>query len=598
MSTPVGRLGRTRSFFTFTNLLVALTVVIVALVIVPLGLMAINSFWSESLLATPGHLTLINYQKFLTNPRTPSLLWQTLVMIVGSSLLAIIIGTALAWIVARTEVPGRSFLLWMPAAPLLLSGLLRDTAWVQLYSPETGIVNRFLIDTFGLESAPLDCFTMLGVILSGAFSLYPLAYVTLLGPLSSMNRSLEEASRASGAKWHYTLRRVTIPLAWPALLSTLILTAIITARSFETPVILGLPGGISVFTSSIYRSMITSGDYALSAAQSMVYLVGICVLLVWYRRSTRAVDRFVLTDSRGQSGRIPLGRWKWVIAAIGPVIFLITFVQPLAATVYTSLIPFYSVTSGAQSYSLDNYRTALTFPGTISAIRDSLLLAVLTAVICVAAALVLSLLAFKTKLRGRRIGEFIGTLPFALPPVVFSVAVLVTFVSLPILSSLYQTLALVIVTLLVVFLPIALRIVSPAVIAVDSRLLEAAASCGARPFRTLRTISLPLLVPPLAGATGLLLMLSFTELSAIALTVPPGITLLPLQIFNMWDAGMRGPVTALNVVTLLILLLLVVIARVFVWVLKKWTNHRRTRSAAVVGAVVADERVLLTVTSK
>jgi iron(III) transport system permease protein len=159
---------------------------------------------------------------------------------------------------------------------------------------------------------------------------------------------------------------------------------------------------------------------------------------------------------------------------------------------------------------------------------------------------------FKTRLPGRRYAELVGTVPLAFPPLIFSVALLIAFLSIPGLQRFYRTPVLLLIGLVIVFLPFSLRVVSGSVIAINDQLLEASRASGAGTLRTVRSILTPILTPALASAVGIVFILSFRELGAVALVVPPGEGLMMTQTFNLWFAGNYGAVHALNVLSFLI----------------------------------------------
>jgi iron(III) transport system permease protein len=542
-----------RGLLAARSVFVAASVVIVAVVVAPVLVVAAGSFWSAPFIRLPGNLTLQNYVKFLTDPETLPLVWTTVRMTFAASTIAVVVGGFLAWIIGRTDVPFRRVLTWLPVTPLLLSGLLRDTSWVALYSPRTGLVNQALMDVFNLQQAPLDIFTFGGVVVTMGLTLAPLPYLILLAPLTSIDPSLEEASRASGASTIRTLFRITAPMLLPALLSGLTVTAIIVATAFETPVIIGRPGGVRVFMSQIYSTM-TSNDFSLASAQSMIALALIAILLWWYLRATKSEARFaVLGGKASQATRFQTGRWRWVLFGVVVLYFLVCFVQLFAVAVFLSLVPYFTTTeSGIPPMSLNHYREAFDYPGTTDAILNSLLVAGQAAILAVTSAFILAFISLKTRIRGRRYAELIGTTPLAFPPLVFSVAVLLTFLSIPGLQSFYDTSVLMLIALLVVFLPYSVRVMSSALISINDELLEASAASGAGMWGTIRRVLAPLLGPAFLNAAAIVFVLAFRELGAIALVVPPGKNLLTAHIFGLWNSGVYGSVYALNVVSFLI----------------------------------------------
>jgi iron(III) transport system permease protein len=146
-----------------------------------------------------------------------------------------------------------------------------------------------------------------------------------------------------------------------------------------------------------------------------------------------------------------------------------------------------------------------------------------------------------------------------MPPLVFSVALLMTILSIPGVLSLYNTVSLLVIAEVVVFLPYALRIVGSSIVSVSDELFEASATSGAGMFRTLRSIVAPIVGPSLINAGAIAFILSLRELGAVILIVPLNFSLMPNQIFSIWETGDFGEVNAFNVISILAMLIVLLI---------------------------------------
>jgi iron(III) transport system permease protein len=595
-------MGLTRPVARFGVLLVLGAVM--AVIVVPTLVVAVGSVWSAPFINQPGHLTLDNYAQVLTSNRALQAGWSTIQMTLGASAVALTLGGFQAWVIARTNVPFKAVLRWIPVAPLLLSALVANTGFIALYSAQTGIFNAVVMSLFGLENAPVDIYSMPGLILSLGSHLAPISYLVLLAPLMSMGRSLDEASRASGARSFRTLRSVTFPLLRPALLSSFTLTAILASHAFETPLMIGLPVRITTYVSEIYLSITASVSYSQASAQAMVYLLLIGLLLWWNRRVTRVEARFALIAGKDHAAGVKeydFGRYVLVAAIL--LINFFSFFSLLGANVFKSLLPYFRLNSPLPPFTLDNYREALASPNVIEALRNSFLLAGIVSLIAVIVATFLAVLAYKTKSRGRRLAEEVGTLPVAFPPLVFSMAMLITILNLPFLSSLYNSVALLVLVLVVVYLPFALRVMSSAVISIDDSLLEASASSGSTQWRTIRSIALPLMATALVGGMALVFIFSFRELGAIALITPPSTHLLPTLIYGKYQVGQLQQVYALNTMTFVVTVLaFVVLSACYRAIARRVSGARQasatgemTTPSGLVGVLGTSERSQLAV---
>jgi iron(III) transport system permease protein len=560
-------------------------VAVCTVIIAPILVTLVSSFWSANFIQLPGHWSLANYLKVLTSPNSWSKLRDTLVFTAGSTTVSMVLGTTLAIIVTRTNVPFRRALQALPLIVMFLPGLLKDVAWIQLYSPNTGLVNK-VFEVIGFDNPPFNIFSLIGMVLSNGICGAAVPYIVLLGPLGSMDLSLEEASRSSGARHSQTIRLVTLPVLRPALISSVALTSVMVASSFETPVLIGYPAGINTYMSELYNSVAGAGtpNYSLASAQAMVYLVLTSVLLIWYVRSTRMEARFALLGGRGQSAnRIDFGKWRWALAGFVIVYFIIAAGQLVVVTILTSLVPFYTATEGNpfKSIGLRNYEEALSTPSTLSALGNSVQLALIVSIVTVILGIALSFVALKTRMRGRRVVEVIATMPIGLPPVVFSAALLITVLSIPGFVSLYGTIVPLVIACVVVNLPFAIRVLTGAVIAIQNQLLEASAASGAGTLRTVGRILVPLLLPAAGNAALLVFVNSLLQLGAVVFLITPSFNLLPTTIFSLWGTGNFGLVNALNVVSVMVpvaLLAAAAVLRVLIRLTTRGVNGR-ARSA-------------------
>ncbi len=533
-----------------------LTVLVIGVILAPIVTVVYSSLWSAPFVQLPGHFTLANFAEILSTPRNLDLLVNTAIYTAGAALLAVFLGASLAWVITRLRVPFVRVLGVLPIMPLFLPALLKDTSWIQLFSPTTGLVNLGLNHVFGWEESLFNVFSMGGMVVNAGLSLAPIAYLMVLGPLRSMDRALEEASFASGAGHWRTMTRVTMPAVKPAIISAFALICIIVACSFETPIIIGLPGGISTFMSAIYRSMSggQSPNFAMASAQAVVYLVLTGALLVWYLRATRKEGKYALIANRGSSSdRIDVGGWRFVLAAYVVVYWFVSFAALMVMAVLVSLVPFYTVTgeNPFRNFGLENYRRIFA-DGAADAIWGSVWLAAVVAVVAVACAVLLAMVSLRTTWRFRKVADAVGTFPIGIPPLVFSVALLITVLSVPGLRLFYNSWVPMVIASVVALLPFALRVVSSGLIAVPAAMEEASASCGASPTRTLFTVTLPLLGPALTGAALLVFVYSLRELAAVALLVRPGTALIPTQIFQYLQIGQFNLANTLNVVSILV----------------------------------------------
>jgi iron(III) transport system permease protein len=537
-----------------TLVVAGLAVTLPIVILVALGFNTSVSIWSWS-------LTLDNYAKLLSDPIIWSALWNTVVFTVGGAVTAVALGTLLAWGVTSVNTPGRSVLRILPVLSLILPPLVKDPAWILFFSPRTGLVNLALHNLFGTTWV-FNVFSMAGMISVAGIFTAPIAYIIMLQPFDSIDRSFLDASRMSGARLSTSVRKVIIPMILPALLSATTYVVIVLSSSFETPIIVGLPAHIPTFMSLIY-DVVSSASQGLNiaAAQGSLYLILTITMVGGYIMATRNERRFVSITGRGHEHMVlELRGWRWVLAAILLLYAILAFIGPLVITVVVAFLPFYSATGGNPfvNFTLKNFVEVFSTPGVAGAIKTSTFIGFFVAGGTVIVAGLLSYVSLKTRYRFRRAADAISMAPIAVPHLVYSLGMLVTVLATPGLAYFaYGTLGLMIFAEIIIFLPLAVRLLSSALIHLPDELIEAAVVSGSSPQRTLRTVVVPIMLPAILYAFSVVFILAFRELGSVVLLVAQNTVIVPYQSLTFWISGGYPMLSALNIVALMVPLILV-----------------------------------------
>jgi len=509
-----------------------------------------------------GDLSFANYSALLHDSGTRTALLNTVIFTAGGAMLAVLLGTVMAWAVTSVRIPARGLFRILPICVLILPPLVKDPAWVILFSPKTGLVNMMLHDVFGIQHSVFNVFSMYGMItVVGVFSA-PMAYIIMLTPLEGIDRSFIDASRMSGSPLHKTLFKVVLPMIRPALLSAVTLLVIVIASAFETPVIIGTPGGISTFMSQVYQLMNSPlSSQNIAAAQGTLYVLLTGIMVVLYLMATRNERRFVAISGRGHIHDLIETRWvRYLMGAFVAIYSLFGFIGPLVVTIMTSLVPFYSAVNGNPFHRLtfSNYEQVFTTRDVFDGIVTSTIVGAVVSIGVVLAAGLLAFVTLKSRSRFRRVCEVIAMAPIAVPALVYSVGLLLTVLSIPGLAAIaYGTKALMVVAEVIVFLPITMRVLSSALIQVQDELLEASTLSGAGVGRTIRSILVPILKPAILYAASVVFVFSYRELGAIIFLVPNNTSVVPNVSFTFYISGGYPMLSALNIVALVIPLLMV-----------------------------------------
>ncbi len=379
-----------------------------------------GSFRSKPLGVPSAEFTLAHYLQAYTDPLTYQLLFNSFVFAAGSSILATALAAALAWISIRTNAPFKKFFELTAIVPNIFPPVMLAVAWTVLLSPRTGLINRLLMELFSLDNAPLNIYSLWGMIFVEALITTPLAFLIVSASLYSMDPSLEESARVAGSNNLQIAWRITFPIIRPALLAAVMLNFVRAIESFDTPAIIALPARIEVFTTKIYREAVGAfpPNQNLAAAYGVSLLLITMLFVVFYRYLTKQGERYVTVTGRGyRPTTIDLGKWRYLAAGVAGLILVLIVVLPFLVLLYVSFIAYVHV-PGAKTWELltfDNYRGNFTDARTYRALQNSVFLAVGGATLCMLLAALTAWVTTKTKVAGRGIIEGLTFIPWAFP---------------------------------------------------------------------------------------------------------------------------------------------------------------------------------------
>jgi iron(III) transport system permease protein len=561
MHPPVpGRL-RWRRLFRADVLVVLVVVVVVGyMALVPLGYLVRGAFFDH------GHLTLGAFRDAYAAVGLGTMTVNSLRFAFGSTALAVVLGTALAFLVVRTDLPLRRLTFVLGVVPLIVPGLLYTIAWMLLAGPRAGALNELPVP------GHLNVFSMGGMMFVEGLHLAPLVFLLMAAAFRSMDPSLEESAIMSGARPLTVFFRITLPLMRPALYAAILVMVVRSLEAFEVPVLLGIPSGIWVFTSRIWRALDTfpirlgqAGAYALS----LVVLTSIGVAL--YSRLTRRVKRYETVTARGfRPRRIPLGRWRLPATALVLGYMAVAVALPVLILLYASLQPIYSVPSvhRLSHTTLANYQSVLSDADALHATGNSLLLGVGTATAVMLAMAVVSWVIVRTRLPGRWLIDSLASLPLVIPGLVVGLALLVVYLELPL--PVYGTLWILFLAYFTRFMPYGMRYATASMRQLSGELESAARTSGASWWQTFRRVILPLVLPGLLAGWIYVLIVSVRELSSSVVLASPGTQVLAVQLFQEYQDGKFSELAALGILMMLMLVVMVALAyrlgaRVGVW---------------------------------
>jgi iron(III) transport system permease protein len=531
-----------------------------AAIITPVVIVLLRSITTGKLGAEMG-VTAENYLRVLFDPDIFSMLNNSILYAAGSAALGTGLGALLAWIVARTNTPGKTLVELLPLYPILMPPIMKNIAWILLLAPKSGILNSMLQQFVGIEQPVFNAFSMAGMIWTFGLACVPLGYLFLLPVFLSFDPSLEESAYIAGSKPVHTMLHITFPLAIPAFLSAFVLNFLRGLRSFETPVLQGTPAGIKVFVSRVYDSMALEFSTGLATSYSVVLVILSVITLFFYIRTTRFSERFATITGKGYRVKvIDIGPWRYLTFLTVLLYFMVGIFIPFVVLIVVSMIPYFDYETFMQfpaNAVLTNYYTVIRHPSFVTGLYNSLVLSVSIAVIAVLAGIVMAFTIYRTRAYGTKLFEFIGTLPLAFPPLVLSVGLVIIFLGTPLYNSLW-VLGL---GLFVAYFPYAFRNASGSIVNIHKELDEAAWVHGARWRHVFFKITLPILKPSVGGALFYIFIEAIRNVDVAVLLTSPGNEYGPVTLFEYFRVGQWAEAAAGGVIYLIILIVAVSMAK-------------------------------------
>jgi len=534
-------------------------------VIVPLVALLFSSF-KDVRPSDPAFLdfsfTLENFRTVFSDRRLWTITGTTALFAVSSSVLALVIGTFLAWVTTQTNAPFRflvgSLVLYQLAVPELLSPI----SWNFLLGRDIGYINVLWRDLTGAAGPLLDIQSLPGMIWVQAFLLIPVVYLFAVPAISGIDRSLEEASLTSGGSRFDVLRHVTLRLAAPALMAILVLVIVRAWESFEVPWLLGVPVGIQTYATQIYYSTITPpSNTGLIAGYAVPMLAVAVALVLWYGRFNKQAGRYATVSGKSYRSEITkLSGWaRWTLSAAALGLVGVGVLLPILMLFWMSLLPFYRAPSLAalEFTSFDAYTRVVTNDRIIDAFVNSLIIGIGCALIIMIVSTLSAWLVLRSRVRFRRTIDTLTFLPMSIPNIIVGICFLWLYFLLPVpLIGNHFGVMLAYVTL---FLAIGARNVYARMHQLHPELDEAARVSGASSLSVLRTVTLPGLAPAVLASVIYIIVWAFKELPNALLLSSSTTRTAAAFIFDMSTASTIGEQAAVGLVVLGFLVLLVIV---------------------------------------
>ena len=541
---------------------VCLVVILIYQVLLPFLLI----IWTSLKVAHPGDpeflqlsFTTANYFRAFAIREFWEASLNTLYFASVSTLFSFVLGTFLAWTVVRTNTPLAQLIGMITLGRIIIPGVIITISWILLASPSIGILNYFITETTGVRRF-FNIYSFWGMVWVQSLEMAPLAYLLMSAAFQSTDPRLEEASAIAGAGAWSTFYRVSLPLILPATAASALLLFIQTVESFEVPLLLGGRARVPVYTTEVYfNTSRTPTDWGLASTYAMMLLVLSMVLLFVYFRLVRHTERYqTITGKDFKPRRIDLGAWRYLTCALSFLLVFLVTGLPFIMMLYASLMPRFQppTLEAFRDVTLVNYQSLLAdWNYSLRPLWNSTLLGVGSASVVMLLVAAISYFVNKSRIRGRKILDFLGFAPIALPSVVLGTAFLWFYllVPLPVIGSL-SIIGLAYITR---YMPYALRFVSTSMVQIHTELEEAAAVAGGTWWKNLYRIYLPLLRPGLMAGWFWVMVHAYRELTIALMLARSRNRTAAVIIFDLWSNGSFPQLSAFGVLMFVILIVLV-----------------------------------------
>lgn len=488
------------------------------------------------------------YIDAFSRPAIWTTIWNTVSLAVGSTAVALVFGTLLAWWATQLS-PRLQWLRVLPVLPIVIPAVASVSGWAFLLSPRPGYINALLRNLpwwSDLRFGPADIYSLFWIVAITGFALSAFVYLFVSSGLKNINSELLEAARTSGASAFGVFFQITLPLLRPVLVYGGGVALLLGLGQFTAPLLLGTNQGITVLTTDMYFATQNEPvNHAAAAAIGSPLLVFGLVMVFAQKLLLGDQARYITHGGRAFR---PAGKPSTLAAAGIFTYFVITTLAPLISLSILSLSPFWSANPKWSAMSLDNFRVAFGESVIVGAIWNS----VTTSLIAVAIALVIGFIVSVVTLRGRRypvlrmLMDVIVALPLGVPAVIFGVGFLLAYSTQPLM--LYGSRWLIVIVYVTLMLPFTTRMQLSGMMQLGTAYIEASRVCGANYLKTDLWVTLPLMRSTIGGAAALMFVLLTHEFTASVLIRTPRNQVMGTVLFDYWGNGGYPVVAAIALI--------------------------------------------------
>ena len=532
----------------------ALTIVLTACaVLAPLSLILYQSLLNAPFFDAVKAVGIDAYAFIFADPDFWTALRNSLLIAAGMTLIAVPLGAVLAFVMERTDFPGKRWLEPMLLVPSFVSPMVLSFGYVVAAGP-VGFYSIWATDVFG--AAPWGLYSLGAMSVIAGLTHVPNVYIYASSALKNLGSDVEEAARIAGASPFRVAVSVSLPLIMPALLFSAVLIFFLGIELFGLPLVLGDPEGHLVLSTYLYKltNKLGTPSYHLMAAVAVCIVAMTIPLVLLQRHLLQNVRKYATI--KGKAGRIrelPLGSWKWVAVALVGLWLFVAVIVPISGIALRAFVTNWGFgVHLAEAFTLENFREVFNEPTDVRAIWNTVLLGTVGGAITVACYTAIGFATHRRNDGWSRLVDYLVLVPRAVPGLLIGLAFLWVFLFFPPLRPLRETIFSMWIAYTVVWLAYGMRLISSSLMQVSTELEEAARTVGARRGRISREITLPLIRHGLLGSWLLVFMIFEREYSTGVYLLAPGTEVIGAELVSLWQGGAIDVVAALSLINIVL----------------------------------------------
>ena len=540
-------------------------VLLVIIAVIPVVMIVYTALWNPE----THSIDFAMVKEVLFDKANVKAMYNSLVVCFFTTLIATVVGVFFAWLLARSDVPGKGVMKFMFKIPFMVPPFLGAMAWDMLLSARGGYINRWMMQLFHLEKAPFNINSVAGIVFVEVIYFFSFVYNQVVAALERMDPTLEECARIAGAKQFYVIRKVTLPLVMPAISSGMLLVLITSISNYGIAATLGFSANVYTLPTKITEIMQAAmGSFDGIRKASIVSILLVAVVAIALIIQAKVLSSGSYDIIKGKAMRPALmklrgARYPMMMVAL--VSLFVMVVMPFICIIVVSFLKTFGMDPFvASSYTLKNYQDVFATSSVWRSTGNSLFLSFGAGFLALFLGVMLSWVIYKVKPRGKGGLEFMAVLPYSIPGTVLAVGCMLAW-SGKLGINIYNTLWILLICYTARFLSYTLKACSASLQQVHSSLEEASRMCGANRVQSLTDITIPLIKPAMLSSFFLVFQPAMRELTCSVLLCGPKTGVIATTLNSMRDGGYLSRASAFAVITMI---LIMAINGIVEWVLK------------------------------